>query len=180
MKSYIKMIPCWENHPRTKLHLFWISQAICSHPIEETLPETDMIRNCFLFSSLSSRKVGRRLRKRLPLPQWSTMQSTDGWMYLYTRVAWYVIFLNSLPCMYVLCSILYICVCSVYFTLEKLVPKKFGLHLVKPNIVGKKDTQIYFNWITIISVQQDVIFDTKMGLKCNHAKYRAPKKPTFT
>ena len=75
--------------------------------------------------------------------------------------------------------VVYICVWSVYFTLEKLVPKKFDLHLVKPNVVEKKDTQIYFNWITIISVQ-DVIFDTKMGLKCNHAKYRAPKKLTFT
>ena len=50
--------------------------------------------------------------------------------------------------------VVYICVCSVYFTLEKLVPKKFDLHIVKPNSRKKKDTQIYFtNWITIISVQ---------------------------
>ena len=96
-----KWFPVREIFPGQSCTLFGSLKAICSHPIEETLPETDMIRNCFLFSSLSSRKVGRRLRKRLPLPQWSTMQSTDGWMYLYTRVAWYVIFLNSLPCMYV-------------------------------------------------------------------------------
>ena len=171
------MIPCWENHPRTKLHLFWISQSNMFSSNRRNITGNGYDKKLLSLFQLVLQESGAKTAETIALA--SMEHNAIHWrVNVLVHPGGMVRNFSQFSSLYV-CNVVYICVWSVYFTLEKLVPKKFDLHLVKPNVVEKKDTQIYFNWITIISVQ-DVIFDTKMGLKCNHAKYRAPKKLTFT